>query len=101
MFGRKRRSHIEAATLVEAATPQVVSRPDKPDIPPLKTWEIGLLDGQKLTVQAHYSKVDDGERHFMVVHGYHWSVICVGRETWMDSAHSVFIVRNYTYVKEL
>lgn len=101
MFGRKRRSRIETATPIEATAPQAVSRPNKPDIPPFRTWEVGLPDGQKLTVQAHYSKMDDGERHFMVVHGYYWSVIYMDMGTWMDSAHSVFIVRNYTYVKEI
>lgn len=101
MFGRKRWSRTEATTPVGVTVPQVAFRPEKPDIPPMKIWEVGLPDGRRLTIQAHYSKVDDGERHFMVVHGYYWSVIYADMGTWMDSAHSVFIVRNYTYVKEI
>lgn len=97
MFGRKNESRAESIV------PAMIEIPPKPEIPELDTFEIGLVGGEKIVVEAHYSRVSEGERHFLVITDYRWVTpfSFQPQGTWRHVTKRVLLVRDYTYVKEV
>lgn len=51
------------------------SRPDDstlPKIPATKRWEVKFLDGEILTVRAHYLSFEEGMARFVKITGNEW-----------------------------